>query len=362
MIDYENLGKLNKPFFEEYEKTFKRVLESGWYVLGKEVKNFENDFASFCNVKYSVGVANGLDALVIALKSLDMPLNSEVIVPSNTYIASILAVVLAGFKPIPVEPDIKTYNIDPNLIEKSITKKTKALLPVHLYGKLCDMESIMKIAKKHNLFVVEDCAQAHGANYKGKSAGSWGDVNGFSFYPTKNLGALADAGAVTTDNEALAKKVATLRNYGSNIKYYNEVIGYNSRLDEVQAAFLSVKLKKLNDITKHKQKLASIYHNEISEGKFIKPIVQEGYEDVFHIYNIRHTDRDNLKEFLLKKEIKTEIHYPLSPNKQKAMIGIIDHYNCPISEEIHRTTLSLPISYYHTEKDIMEVCKALKEF
>ncbi|HOV15500.1 MAG TPA: DegT/DnrJ/EryC1/StrS family aminotransferase, partial [Spirochaetota bacterium] len=341
MIDYENLGKLNKPFFEEYEKTFKRVLESGWYVLGKEVKNFEEEFAAFCKVRHCIGVANGLDALVIALKSLDMPLDSEVIVPSNTYIASILAIVLAGFKPVLVEPDIKTYNIDPDLIEKAITKKTKAILPVHLYGKLCEMDKIMAIAKKHNLFVVEDCAQAHGANLNGKPAGSWGNINGFSFYPTKNLGALADAGAVTTDDENLAKKIQTLRNYGSNVKYYNEVIGYNSRLDEVQAAFLSVKLKKIDEITKHKQRLASIYQNEISDSKFIKPIVQDGYEDVFHIYNIRHNDRDRLKEYLLKKEIKTEIHYPLSPNKQKAMIGIIDHYNCPISEEIHRTTLSL---------------------
>ena len=362
MIDYENLGKLNKIFFDEYEKTFKDVLYSGWYVLGSYVKKFEEEFATFCKVKHCIGVANGLDALVIALKSLDMPSDSEVIVPSNTYIASILAIVLAGFKPVLVEPDIKTYNIDPNLIEKAITNKTKAILPVHLYGKICEMDKIMTIAKKHNLFVVEDCAQAHGANLNGKAAGAWGNVNGFSFYPTKNLGALADAGAVTTDDENLAKKVQTLRNYGSNVKYYNEVIGYNSRLDEVQAAFLLVKLKKINEITKHKQKLASIYQNEISDSKFVKPIVQEGYEDVFHIYNIRHNDRERLKEYLLKKEIKTEIHYPLSPNKQKAMIGIIDHYSCPISEEIHRTTLSLPISYYHTETDVMEVSKALKEF
>ena len=362
MIDYENLGKLNKIFFDEYEKTFKDVLYSGWYVLGSYVKKFEEEFATFCKVKHCIGVANGLDALVIALKSLDMPSDSEVIVPSNTYIASILAIVLAGFKPVLVEPDIKTYNIDPNLIEKAITNKTKAILPVHLYGKICEMDKIMTIAKKHNLFVVEDCAQAHGANLNGKAAGAWGNVNGFSFYPTKNLGALADAGAVTTDDENLAKKVQTLRNYGSNVKYYNEVIGYNSRLDEVQAGFLLVKLKKINEITKHKQKLASIYQNEISDSKFVKPIVQEGYEDVFHIYNIRHNDRERLKEYLLKKEIKTEIHYPLSPNKQKAMIGIIDHYSCPISEEIHRTTLSLPISYYHTETDVMEVSKALKEF
>lgn len=362
MIDYENLGRLNREFFGEYESAFKNVLESGWYILGNEVKNFESDFAKYCDVKHTIGVANGLDALVIALKSLDLPDDSEVIVPSNTYIASILAVVLAGFRPIPVEPDIKTYNIDPNLIEKAITKNTKAILPVHLYGKLCDMEKIMDIAKRHSLYVVEDCAQSHGANYKGKMAGSWGDVNGFSFYPTKNLGALADGGAVTSNNDLLAKKVQTLRNYGSNVKYYNEVVGYNSRLDEVQAAFLSVKLKKLNNITKHKQKLASIYHNEIDSNKFIKPIIQDDYEDVFHIYNIRHKDRDRLREFLLKKEIKSEIHYPLSPNKQKAMVGIIDHYDCPISEEIHSTTLSLPISYFHTEDDIMQVCKALKEF
>ena len=231
---------------EEYTSAFKKVLDSGWYIIGKEVKEFEQDFAAYCNVKNCIGVANGLDAITLSLVALDLPKGAEVIVPSNTYIASILSILQAGLKPVLVEPDINTYNIDPSLIEAHITSKTAAILVVHLYGKVCKMDDIQLLCNKHNLKLVEDCAQAHGAMHKGQKAGSFGEYGAFSFYPTKNLGALGDAGAITTQNDQLAEKVAMLRNYGSKVKYYNEVVGYNSRLDEMQAAFLNIKLKKIN--------------------------------------------------------------------------------------------------------------------
>jgi len=285
----------------------------------------------------------------------------EVIVPSNTYIATILSIVHIGLVPILVEPDIATYNMDAKKIEEKITSKTCAIMVVHLYGKVCEMDTINNIAGKHNLKVIEDCAQAHGAMYKNKKAGSFGDLNAWSFYPTKNLGAIGDAGAVTTNDKALAEKIKQLRNYGSNEKYYNDVIGYNSRLDEVQAAFLSVKLKFLDDINTHKRKLASLYSNHLKDD-FIKPVTHPDYYDVYHIYTIRHPKRNELREYLLKNEIKTEIHYPVSPNKQKAMIGILDNQQTPIAEEIHQTTLSLPISYFHTKEDIFKVVEILNKF
>lgn len=360
MIDYENLGKLNQSFFPEFTQAFQRTLNSGWYVLGKEVDNFESAFAEYCRAPHCIGVANGLDALVLALKALDLPPESEVLVPSNTYIATILAIIQAGHKPVLVEPDIRTYNMDPQAMEKSITSKTKAVMVVHLYGKLAAMQQIMTVAKTHNLKVVEDCAQAHGAHFQGKMAGTWGDVNAFSFYPTKNLGALGDAGAVTTADPVLAERVRTLRNYGSKVKYHNEMVGINSRLDEVQAAFLSVKLKRLQAITDHKRHLAAIYQEEIPD-HFIKPLVEPDYYDVFHIFCIRHQERDRLKQFLLERGIKTEVHYPVAPHRQKAMEGIL-HGNYPISEEIHNTVISLPISYFHTEEDVRTVVQALREF
>jgi len=361
MIEYENLAQLNKPFFAEYEKAFKETLESGWYILGNKVQTFEKEFASYCDTKHCIGVANGLDALILALKAYDFEKGAEVIVPSNTYIATILSIVHNGLTPVLVEPDILTYNIDPKKIEEKITSKTRAIMVVHLYGKMCEMDAINSIAKKNNLKMIEDCAQAHGAKYKNKKAGNWGDFGAFSFYPTKNLGALADAGAMTTNDDQLAEVIKTLRNYGSKQKYYNELVGYNSRLDEVQAAFLSVKLKALDKINEHKRKLASLYLNNL-KSDFIKPIVDADYYDVYHIFNIRHSKRDALKDFLLKKDIKTEIHYPLTPNKQKAMIGILDNQLTPIAEEIHATTLSLPISYYHSEQDVLKVIETMNTF
>jgi dTDP-4-amino-4,6-dideoxygalactose transaminase len=360
-IDYENLQKLNAPFFEEYTKSFDNVLKSGWYILGQSVKNFEEEFATYNNAKHCIGLASGLDAITLSLAAFNFDKGSEVIAPSNTYIATILSILQNNLKPVLVEPDINTYNIDPKKIEASITSKTKAIVVVHLYGKSCDMEPIVALCKKYDLKLVEDCAQSHGATFKGIKTGTFGEFGAFSFYPTKNLGALGDAGAIVCNDTDLDKKIRRLRNYGSDVKYYNEVVGYNSRLDEMQAAFLSIKLRKLDDINTHKRKLASIYLKELKTD-FIKPVVHTDYVDVYHIFNIRHQKRDELKEYLLKNDIKTEVHYPVSPSKQKALQDLLDQYEFPISEEIHRTTLSLPISYFHTEEDVKRVVEVMNKF
>ncbi|MBN8854811.1 MAG: aminotransferase [Sphingobacteriales bacterium 50-39] len=361
MIEYENLGKVNAPFFDDYRQAFGKVLDSGWYILGNAVKQFESDFAAYNGSRHCAGVANGLDALILSLRSLGFENGDEVIVPSNTYIATILSIVHNGLKPVLAEPDIHTYNIDPARIEEKITSRTRAIMVVHLYGKVCDMASIGAIAKTHGLKIIEDCAQAHGASFKGTKAGNFGDFGAFSFYPTKNLGAIGDAGAVTTADEGLHNAITTLRNYGSRIKYQNEQVGYNSRLDELQAAFLSVKLKHLDAITKHKRRLAQLYQMGLKDD-FIKPVVHQDYYDVYHIYNIRHPRRDALREYLLKHDIRTEIHYPIAPNKQTAMAGVLDNTPTPIAEEIHRTTLSLPISYFHTDAEIARVVEIMNSF
>jgi dTDP-4-amino-4,6-dideoxygalactose transaminase len=360
MIEYENLGKVNKPFIDEYEKIFRHTLENGWFILGKNVENFEKEYAEYNTSDYCVGVASGLDALMLSLKTFGFEKDDEVIVPSNTYIATILSILHCGLKPVLSEPDILTYNIDPQKIEERITPRTRAVMIVHLYGKSCDMDPIVKICSRHNLQLIEDCAQSHGAKYKGKLTGTFGGYGAFSFYPTKNLGALGDAGAVVTDDAGFAEKIRVLRNYGSRSKYFNEVVGYNSRLDEVQAGFLSVKLKKLNEINEHKRKLAAIYHEGLSSS-FIKPVVHPDYYDVYHIYNIRHPERDRLKDYLLKNGIITDIHYPVSPRKQEAMKNILTG-DYPVSEEIHNTTLSLPVSYFHSEEDIYKVVEILNKF
>lgn len=361
MIEYENLRKVNEPFAAEYEKEFRAVLDSGWFILGNKVRQFESEFAAYCETKHCVGVATGLDALMLALRSFGFKPGDEVLVPSNTYIATVLAILHNGLVPVPVEPDGATYNIDPKKIEERITPGTRAILPVHLYGKMCDMKAITAIAVKHNLKVVEDCAQAHGAHVDGKKAGSWGDFGAFSFYPTKNLGALADAGALTCNSVSGAEAITMMRNYGSKVKYYNEVVGFNSRLDEVQAAFLSVKLKALDKINAHKRSLAELY-NAYLKSDFIQPVVQDGYFDVYHIYAVRHEKRDALKEYLLKNEIKTDVHYPVAPHRQVAMKGIWDKYSLPVSEEIHRTELSLPVSTCHSKQDIERVIEIMNRF
>jgi len=359
-IEYENLAKLNLPFFEQYQESFKNTLFSGWYILGTNVTEFEDNFAKYNGSKYCLGVASGLDALILSIDALELTKGSEILVPSNTYIATILAIIRNGMIPVLVEPDIKTYNIDSNKIEDKINKNTKAILIVHLYGKCCQMDRICLLAKKYNLYIIEDCAQAHGSMFNDKKAGTFGDLGAHSFYPTKNLGALGDAGAITTDNEELYIKLKALRNYGSFQKYINDYTGYNSRLDEIQAGFLSIKLLKLDDINLHKRKLAKLYNLYLND-KFIKPSVEDNFFDVYHIYNIRHKKRDQLKNYLLNNEIGTEIHYPIPPHHQKALNSIIKGVY-PISEEIHKTTLSLPISYYHTEDDVFKIIDVLNKF
>lgn len=361
MIEYENLRKVNEPFFPEFKRVFSETLEGGWYILGKKGERFEREFADYCDVSHCIGVASGLDALILSLKAFEFPACSEVIVPSNTYIATILAILQSGLKPVLVEPDLCTYNINPERIEEQITGKTVAIMVVHLYGKVCEMDSIMAIGRRHGLRVFEDCAQAHGASLDGRKAGSFGDCAAFSFYPTKNLGALGDAGAVTTNDSEVAAKIRMLRNYGSARKYHNDVVGMNSRLDELQAAFLSVKLAALDRINQHKRQLAAIYQQGLRDD-FIKPCLQNGFFDVFHIYNIRHPRRDELKKYLAENDILTEIHYPVPPHRQRALQGMFDVNAYPLADQIHATTLSLPISVCHSEEDIVRVIEVMNRF
>lgn len=359
MIEYENLKLTNELFLEDYKNEFSSFLESGWFVLGNGVAAFEQEYASYCEASYCVGVASGLDALILAIDALELPKDSEIIVPANTYIATIMAIVRNGLKPILVEPDISTYNIDASKIEEKITSKTRAILVVHLYGKVCDMDEIQNIAGRFNLSIVEDVAQAQGAKYKGRVAGSFG-IGCHSFYPTKNLGALGDSGAITTNNVEYAAKLKKLRNYGSEIKYKNDVLGYNSRLDELQARFLSVKLKHLEKINAHKRQLAKLYFDALSD-EFVKPVQDPDFYDVFHIFNIRHEKRDEIRAFLLEKGVKTEVHYPIPPHRQMAMSGVLTG-DYPITDEIHATTLSLPIAFFHTEEDVLRVAETLNEW
>ena len=359
-IPYENLKLLNKSFEEDFKLKFNDFLGSGWYILGNEVAQFEKDFAAYHNEKFVVGVANGLDALILSLKCCNFKKRAEVIVPSNTYIASILAILHCDLIPVFVEPDIETYNIDPKKIEEAISPNTVAIMVVHLYGQCCEMDTIKAIADKSQLKIIEDCAQAHGAKYNGELAGTFGDFGCFSFYPTKNLGALGDAGAIICKSEEDHNKLRQLRNYGSEKKYHNGIIVYNSRLDEIQASFLRVKLPHLNNINNHKKSLASIYQNNLKDA-FIKPVIDKNFDNVYHIYNIRHPERDRLKAYLSENNIDTEIHYPVAPHKQKALDNL-NHLSYPISEEIHSTTLSLPCSFAHTQQDIHTVIEIINKF
>ena len=343
MIEFLDLKKINSRYEKEINEACRRVLASGWYILGNEVDAFEKEFAYYCGVKHCIGVGNGLDALHLILLGYGIGEDDEVIVPSNTYIATWLAVSYAGATPIPVEPDIRSYNIDPSKIEEKITSKTKAIIPVHLYGQSADMDKINYIAKKYNLKVIEDSAQAHGALYKRKKTGSLGDASGFSFYPTKNLGASGDGGAVTTNDSDLAQKIRILRNYGSEKKYYNEVKGYNSRLDELQAAILRVKLRYLDKDNKKRQEVAKFYLQNISKKDITLPYVPDYAEPVWHLFVICYQYRDKLRKYLTDNEIQTLIHYPVPPHKQKAYKKF-NSLSFPISEKIHNEVLSLPIS------------------
>lgn len=360
MIAYENLGATNKAFMADFSQKAKDVIESGWYVLGKEVAAFEENFAKSVGVKHCVGVASGLDALKISLMALNLPKGSEVIVASNTYIATILAIVDCGLKPVLVEPSVQDYNLDVDLIEQAITKQTCAILPVHLYGYPCHMDKLMAIASQHNLKVVEDCAQAHGATFNQKAVGSFGHCNAWSFYPTKNLGALGDGGAITTDDDELAEIARSIRNYGSSKKYYNERVGLNSRLDEIQAAFLNVKLSALDKITQHKRDLAKLYDAQL-KGPFVKPEYDSNEQSVYHIYPVRVENRDKVKHDLREIGVGTEIHYPVAPHHQKAMQGILEG-RYPVAEKLHDSVLSLPISFGHTPNDIEQVIEIMNGY
>lgn len=344
-IPFLNFDPMHAFIKKEMKEAFEKVYDSYWYVQGSELEVFEKAYATFNQTECAVGVANGLDALYLSLKALGIQPGDEVIVPSNTYIATVLAVSYLGATPVIVEPRLTTYNINPEFIEQAITPKTKAIMPVHLYGQACEMNAIMEIAHKHNLWVVEDNAQAHGSSYNGKLTGSFGHANGTSFYPGKNLGALGDAGAVTTNNTELAEKIKTLRNYGSSKKYYNEVIGHNMRLDELQATFLSVKLKYLHEWTAQRQQIATWY-NKALEGidQIILPEVDTDASHVYHLYVVRTIERDKLQNYLAEQGIGTLIHYPVPPHLQKAYANLgHQEGDFPISEELANTCLSLPM-------------------
>lgn len=362
-IPFLNFEPMHKLIRSEIMQSFQDVYDANWFVMGKKLEAFEKEYAAFNNTNYSIGVSNGLDALHLALKALNVTKGDEIIVPSNTYIATALAASYVGATPVFVEPDPNTYNINPANIEAAITSKTKVIMPVHLYGQACDMDAIMAIAKKHNLFVVEDNAQAHGATFNGKITGSFGNANGTSFYPGKNLGALGDAGAVTTNDEAIAKKISMLRNYGSEKKYHNEEIGFNMRLDEVQAGFLSVKLKYLNEWTKQRKEIASHYNNALKNvGDLILPTVHANATHVFHLYVIKTKNRDGLQKHLSENGIGTLIHYPIPPHLQKAYQTLgFKKGSFPIAEELADNCLSLPIWPGMTLDQVNTVAENIKQ-
>ncbi|MDD2888667.1 MAG: DegT/DnrJ/EryC1/StrS family aminotransferase [Aliarcobacter sp.] len=365
MISFLDLKGLNSQYKAELIEACTKVIDSGWYIQGNECKEFDIEFAKYCGSKYAIGVANGLDALILifrAYKELGlMQDGDEVIVPSNTYIASILAISQNNLVPVLVEPDINTYLIDPTKIEEKITSKTKAILPVHLYGQTCEMDKINEIAKKHNLKVIEDSAQSHGAYYKDKRSGNLGDASGFSFYPGKNLGALGDGGAVTTDDEQLANAIKALANYGSHKKYENLYKGVNSRLDEIQAAMLRVKLKYLDNEVEKRREIANYYLQNIKNENIILPTVRTEDNHVWHLFVIRTNKRDELQKYLLDNGIQTLIHYPIPPHKQNAYKEWNDE-NYPISEQIHNEVMSLPISGVQSLEDTMKIVYLLNNF
>ena len=362
-IPFVSFLPMEKELDQELRNAFERVYSRSWYILGEEDKAFEQAFASYLGVNNCVGVGNGLDALVLALRALKIGPGDEVIVPSNTYIASVLAISYAGATPVLVEPDIDTFNIDPHLIESAVTGKTKAIMPVHLYGQACDMDPIMKIADKYGLFVIEDCAQAHGATYKGKKVGTFGNAAGFSFYPGKNLGALGDSGAVVTDNDELASKIRALSNYGSDYKYHHILKGVNSRMDEMQAAFLSVKLPHLDRMNQERRRIADMYSSKINNPKVILPAVNPECVPVWHIYGVRCEERDALENFLKERGIGTNKHYPTPIHLQEAYKDLaIPEGALPIAEKISKTELSLPIYYGMTDEEIQYVIDSVNEF
>lgn len=362
-VPFVTFKPLEKELDKDLRDAFERVYNRSWYIEGEEDETFEKAFAEYCDSKFCVGVGNGLDSLFLALKAMGITEGDEVIVPSNTYIATALAVTYTGATPVFVEPDIRTFNIDPTKIEAAITDKTKAIMPVHLYGQACDMDPIMDIAKKYDLYVVEDCAQAHGAKYNGKVIGSFGDAAGFSFYPGKNLGALGDAGAIVTNNEELAKKVRALGNYGSDYKYHHIYQGNNSRLDELQAAFLAAKLPHLDKVNVERRKIAQKYLDGINNPEIILPFVPKYAEPVWHIFGIRCNKRDELEKFLNDAGISTNKHYPIPMHLQGCYTDLgFKKGDYPIAEEISETELSIPMYYGMTDEEVQYVIDRINEF
>ena len=359
MIKFLDLKKINKPYENAFQQKLKNVLESGWYILGNEVKEFEANFANYCQMKHCIGVGNGLDAIILALKAHillgNLQKGDEIIVPANTYIATILAILQADLIPVLVEPNIQTYNINPDLIEEKITPKTKAILIVHLYGQLADMQSLISIGYKNNLLIIEDAAQAHGLKFKGNHTKT------FSFYPGKNLGALGDGGAITTNDDNLAEILFSLRNYGSKTKYHNDYIGVNSRLDEIQAAFLNVKLPNLDNDNNHRITIAKRYLSEIKNNKITLPFLDFPNNHVFHLFVIRTQNRNELQQFLAQNNIETMIHYPIPSHKQKALENW-NNLSFPITEKIHNEVLSLPISPVLTHDEVSFIIEILNKY
>lgn len=361
MIPFLDLNQVNAPYLEAIEEASLRVVRSGWYILGNELNSFENAFAKYCDTAHCIGVANGLDAITLILMAYGFEEGSEVIVPANTYIASVLPVVYLSFKPIFVEPDPVTMLLDPEKIAEKITINTRAIIAVDLYGRVCEMEPIMALARQHGLKVITDAAQAHGATYKNKKTGSIADATAFSFYPTKNLGALGDAGAITTDDEALAEKIRYLRNYGSLVRYKNEYQGVNSRLDEIQAAILNVKLPFLDLENDRRRVIATRYLAEIQVKDLVLPSADRIQDDAWHLFVIRHPNRLGLTSYLDAHGIQTNVHYPLPIHRQKAFHEFRD-LPLPVTERIHNEVISLPLNTVLTDEEVTYIIQTVNQF
>ena len=363
MIPFVDFGAMHTELRPQLDDAYRRVVDSNYLILGGEVAAFEKEFADYCEADHCIGVANGLDALFITLKAMGIGAGDEVIVPSNTYIATWLAVSYAGATPVPVEPDARTCNLDPALIEAAITPATRAIMPVHLYGQPADMDPIIEIAKKHNLKIVEDAAQAHGARYKGRRTGTLGDAAGFSFYPGKNLGALGDGGAVVTNDAELAETIRILRNYGSKVKYHNVLMGFNSRLDEMQAAFLREKLPLLDAWNERRRNIAATYTEGLQNSGLVLPFVPEWAEPVWHLYVVRSQNRERLQSHLTDAGVQTSIHYPIPPHLQPAYAELAFKAGAfPISEAMHDQVLSLPMWPHMSEDAIHRVIAACVDY
>ena len=361
MINFLDLKKINNRFRNEIDSRIAKILDKGWYLQGEENEIFSKNFAAFCQTKYALGVANGLDALNLIIKASGFGVGDEIIVPANTYIATILAISQNGCTPVLVEPDINTYNINPDLIEAKITPKTKAIMVVHLYGQAVQMQKIWDLAKKYNLKVFEDSAQAHGAYYKDKRVGNLSDASAFSFYPGKNLGCMGDGGAITTNDEELYKKIKAIANYGSDRKYHHIYKGVNSRLDEIQAAILDIKLKYLDEDNQKRREIAKYYRENIKNKKIILPKTCDEKAHVWHVFAVRTENRDEFQEYLKNNGIQTIIHYPTPPHKQGAYKEW-NNLSYPVTEEIHNTIVSLPISPVMEQDEISRVVEVVNDF